>query len=329
MSNSPSERRVAVLGATGWLGRHICASYARDGYGVLAIARHYDECLEPYPFLALDLGATAPELMAGILRAERITVAVHATDASNTNDGWWRTPDELFRYNVRLVEDLLSAIAMLPWSIRFVHLGTIHEHGLVPKGTRIDETTPLRPVNSYTRSKMLGSQAVLEATRAGRVDGAVLRLANVWGPDPSPSSFPGKLALIMREAQVSRRPVPVAVSEDARDWIDVRDAADAVLRAGERLAPLGVFNIGRGEAVETGEFVDAMMRICRLPEGRIDRRAYHPAASLTANQWIQVDASAARALLAWCPRIGLTESLTDMLASLGSPPRDLSDGHAD
>ncbi|GAA0930132.1 NAD(P)-dependent oxidoreductase [Nonomuraea longicatena] len=286
--------RVAVLGGTGWVGRHLCAAFAAQGYEVTVVARHRAAHLSGLPFHACDLAAADAAALAALLREVRADVVVNATDAANAADGWDRTEADLERLNAGAVERLVAAAGTLPWRPRLVQIGTVHELGAS---------------GAYARTKLRGSRAVLDAARAGAVRGVVLRLANVCGPHPSPESFPGKLLASLRRAEAGEH-VTVTVADTRRDFLDVRDAAAATVLAARSPVAGTALSLGSGVAVSMRELLEAFMAVAGLPEGSVTVRAA-PVRSL-GGDGTRVDVSPARELLGWRPRIGLAESLRAM-----------------
>ncbi|MGO1056602.1 NAD-dependent epimerase/dehydratase family protein [Crossiella sp. CA198] len=302
--------RVAVLGGTGWLGRQVCASFARHGDEVIVVARNPAPYLAEHRFARLDLALAAPETITDLLRAERVDVVVNATDAANATDGWANTEEQLARGNVGLARAVIGAVGALPWRPRLVHMGTILEYGEVPAGTLIDENLAPDPRTPYTRTKLDGSLAVLDAAAAGAVDAVVLRLSNISGPHPSPASFVGKLIAMLCTALDSGVPMTVTVTEATRDYLDVRDAAEAVRLAAGAPVTGRVINLGSGRAVTIRELVRTFVAAAGLPPEML-RERNRRVVSL-GGDWTQVDIGLARDLLGWSPRIPLTDSLRDM-----------------
>ncbi|QIQ01863.1 NAD-dependent epimerase/dehydratase family protein [Streptomyces liangshanensis] len=306
----PSRPAVAVLGGTGWVGRHVCAALARRGHDVLVVARRPAPHVAAHRFAGLDLRTTPADHLARLLRAEGVGTVVNATDAANATDGWSGSEEEMAVLNVDLVRRLVAAMSTLPHGSRLVHVGTLHEYGDVPPGTVMHEALTPRPASAYTRTKLAGSRTVLEAARRGEVDGLVLRLANVSGPHPSPASFPGKLVGMLREAVASGRPMTVGVTDSGRDFVDVRDAAAAVVGAVGSSVTGKVVNIGGGRAVSMDELVRLFVVGAGFPLGRLDARR-REVGSL-GGSWTRADIRLAGELLHWRPRIDLARSLRDM-----------------
>ncbi|UPT23392.1 NAD-dependent epimerase/dehydratase [Thermobifida alba] len=303
-------RRVVVLGGTGWLGRHLHSLARRRGHDVLAVARTPVSHIRGGEFRRMDVAHASRGQVAALLEEFRADVVVNAVDSANATDGWERTEEEMAASNVHLVDTLLSAVAGLAHRPRLVHVSTVLEYGPQSPGTSLCAATPLTPRTVYDRTRLVGSLAVLRAARAGRVDATVVRLPNLCGPHPSPATFFGKLLAALRESARSGRTVRVAVAKAHRDFVDVRDAADGVLRAAVVPEAVGrAVNLGSGRAVEIRTLVRLFTRAAGLSEGAV-RDTGQPVASL-GGDWIRVDVEEAWDLLGWRARTPLEVSLRE------------------
>ncbi|MCL7495544.1 NAD(P)-dependent oxidoreductase [Streptomyces sp. MCA2] len=311
MTTTDMPRRVAVLGATGCVGRHLCAAFAARGTDVVAIARRDAPHLRPHPFLSLDLARCTGAGLAAILADEGVDTVVNATL------GWGSTPEEMAHSNVRPVERLLAALPRLPDPVRLVHLGTIHEYGPVPAGTSLDEDVVPRPASLYAQAKLTASRLVLDAVRRGEVQGSVLRLTNTVGPHPARESFFGALAARLRRTDPAEG-LDVTVAAARRDYVDVRDAADAVLAAAAARSAEPLLNIGRGAAVDIHTMVRTLITVSGLPADAVRVSVDDVASRSAGADWIQVDRSRAERSLGWRPRHALATSFRDMWDTVGA-----------
>ncbi|MFI9255704.1 NAD-dependent epimerase/dehydratase family protein [Streptomyces sp. NPDC053069] len=320
MSLAGRPRRVAVLGATGCVGRHVCAAFAERGADVVAIARRPAPHIGPYPFRSLDAGRLTGGELAAVLAESRVDTVVNAML------GWGRSAREMDDANVRPVERLLAALRALPDPVRYVHLGTIHEYGPIPYGTAVDETAEPRPTSLYARSKLTASRLVLDAAARGELDAVVLRLTNTLGPYTAPESFFGALAARLRRAAAAPGEVTdVAVAAAHRDFVDVRDAAAAVYAAAAGAAPERLLNIGRGEAVAVETLVRTLVEVSGLPPDAVRIRHAEVRSRSAGADWIQVDPSRARQSLGWRPGHLLTDALRAVWRTVEpAPPVPLS-----
>jgi NDP-hexose 4-ketoreductase len=317
-------RSVAVLGAEGFLGRHICAALAAAGAHGLRISRNGAGGSGPGPQrlrpVALDLVAAPPARLARLLA--ETDVVVNAAGIV-----WQAGERQMYRTNAHFVARLAQIAAGLPRGPRLIHLGSVHEYSPVPAGSGVAEDQPTAPVSAYGRSKLLGAKAVLRASRTLGVQGVVLRIATVSGPGAPRGSLLGTVAHHVAEAararEAGREPEPLELAplRTQRDFVDVRDVADAVVAAA--CAPAAdvvgrVVNIGSGEAVDTREVVARLIALGGVPVEVVERPGR--AATRTDVQRQQLDISRARLLLGWQPRRSLDESLRDLLASAGHAP---------
>lgn len=153
---APASSNVAVLGATGCMGRRVSRVLADRGHGVVAVSRRRTPAVSSRHFVPMDLARVSPQRFSAFLEAQQVDVVV------NTTLGWG---EETFPTNVRLVESVLEAIRMRPVAPRLVHLGTIHEYGPVPWGASVDEGVPPAPRMAYPRSKLAAAKMVLDSVR--------------------------------------------------------------------------------------------------------------------------------------------------------------------
>ncbi|WP_327690148.1 NAD(P)-dependent oxidoreductase [Streptomyces tubercidicus] len=297
---SPDPFRIAVLGATGCMGQHICAAFTAEGSEVLAIARRHAPRVAAHRFRSLDVAGSTSEELARVLAEENIDVVVNATL------GWG---DELNYTNVQLVERLVGTLALMRTPPRLVHLGTIHEYGPVPFGTSIHEDTAPAPTHPYAKAKLTASRMVLDAVRNGTLDGVVLRVANTLGPHPALESFFGSLAVRLRGVEAAAG-IGLTIADAQRDYVDVRDAVDAVVRAARVTRADPLVNIGCGQAMGVRRLVSELVMAAGLPAETIreQRGEVHSRGA----DWIQVDTSRAARLLGWRPRFTIGESMRAM-----------------
>ncbi len=115
-----------------------------------------------------------------------------------------------------------------------------------------EESLEPRPMSPYAATKVAGERMVRELAEAGGVDAVSLRFFNVYGMRQDPNS--AYAAVIARFTSRIAAGQPVTIFGDGlqtRDFIDVRDTAQAVLAALDAGRPLGgaVLNVGTGRAV--------------------------------------------------------------------------------
>ena len=154
-----SGRRVLVLGATGFLGRHICDAFTAAGHEVFRVSR--GGSADPAETgLALDLAATGPAELVALLARARPQVLVNAAATV-----WQQDPAAMRALNGEFVERLVGVLSASSARPRLVHLGSVHEYGPVPDGAELTERVQAAPTGVYGNTKLRGSRAVLRASR--------------------------------------------------------------------------------------------------------------------------------------------------------------------
>jgi nucleoside-diphosphate-sugar epimerase len=113
--------------------------------------------------------------------------------------------------------------------------GTVTEAGL-PTILPVNESHPDRPITIYDIHKLMAEKYVEFFTETGFVQGAVLRLSNVYGPGPlSSSADRGILNGMIMKALKGKSLTIYGQGEWLRDYLFVEDAARAFLLAGARI----------------------------------------------------------------------------------------------
>ncbi|MFI0420726.1 NAD-dependent epimerase/dehydratase family protein [Spongiactinospora sp. 9N601] len=299
--------RVAVLGASGCVGRQVCAAFARQGRPLVAVARRRAAHLGAYRFLPLDVAALSGGELAKVLAGEGVEAVVNATG------GWVAGDEEMHRTYVRLVDQLIEAMMMLPGPARLVHVGSVHEYGPTPHGLIITEELRPAPQSVYARTKLAGSRRILDAVRAGELDAVVLRVANVYGPHPAEASFLGGLVGKLRDGAE----LDLTIVDAWRDFVDVRDVADLVVKVTADRAADPLINVGSGQAINIRTLVEDLLAAAgRSPESVRERAG---AVQARGGDWTQVDIAHATRLLGWRPRRTHLESVRAMWEAAGAP----------
>ncbi len=236
-----------VTGASGFLGRRLCARLRAEGVRVRALSRRPGE--GPWEdALALDL-ATAPlppGALAGVDTVFHLAARTHALGE--------RGDEPLYRaLNVegtrRVVEAAVAAgVARLVLASSVKAIGEGGPHCL-------DEDSPEAPASAYGRSKLEAERLVQAAGRTRAIHTAVLRLTLLYG-----SGAPGNLARMLAAVRRHRFP-PIPECGNRRSLLHVDDAVEALLLAARRPEAAGRTYIVTGpRPYSTREIYEAMCR---------------------------------------------------------------------
>ncbi|WP_327253449.1 NAD-dependent epimerase/dehydratase family protein [Streptomyces sp. NBC_01244] len=303
--------RVAVLGATGFIGRALCATLDERGHGLLAVARKQPTVTPPGAFVAFDLTLDPPAELAAILAAHRIDAIVNAAGGN-----WGLTEEQMVPANLGMVERLLETLEGMAKPPRLVHIGSVHEYGLFPIDTSITEDSPAHPSTFYGELKLRATELITEAVRDRGLDALVLRLGNVVGAGQPAHSLLGVMAAKLAEgraaggAELSLMPLTAR-----REFLHLLDAVEAVTAA---LAPARtcppVLNLGLGRATSAREVVELLIEESHVPTRIVEVPA--PDGTGPETEWHRFDMSATERALDWKPSRSLRDAVAELWAAV-------------
>lgn len=168
--------RVAISGATGFLGSHLVRRFLADGHAVAALAR------DPEKASQLPTGAEAVigdigdgQVVARLV--ERSEVVIHTVSNFRVASG---PPESYRRINVEGTRTILEA-AFHANVRRFVHCSTIGVHGHVAV-TPADENAPYNPGDLYQETKLEAEQLVSSRVGTAGTEIVVVRPCSMYGP---------------------------------------------------------------------------------------------------------------------------------------------------
>ena len=161
---------------------------------------------------------------------------------------------------------------------RMVYVSSVHALVEPPHGTAITEEAgcdPRRVVGAYAKSKAQATLAVREAAARG-LDAVIIFPSGVIGPHDFNRSEMGQVIL-----DFARRRLPAYV-DGAYDFVDVRDVADGIVRAGLK-GRTGEGYILSGGILPVPRLMELLQELTgvRAPSLRLPRRVAMAAAVFT------------------------------------------------
>ena len=291
--------RAFVTGMGGFVGAHLAARLAGDGWEVTGTVRpggsgrHRLEGVgaHPIPVDLADADATAhatatadPDVVFLLAAARAATTAAEraATAAVNATS----------------VGSVLRALT--PRCRTVVRLGSSTEYAATDGP--MDESTPVRPRGFFGETKAAGTAVLQRAAPPPRT--AILRAFQIYGP----ADHPHRLVPTALRAARTGATLPLTQPGLRRDWIYVDDVVEACVRAAtaDHLPHAQVLNIGTGSQHTNEELVELVGEVTGRPVA-VEVGA-HPGCPWDTASWVS-DPSLARDLLGWEAKVTLDEGL--------------------
>jgi GDP-4-dehydro-6-deoxy-D-mannose reductase len=174
----------------------------------------------------------------------------------------------------------------------------------------ISEASLCQPVDPYGMSKLAAEQAARRLAEERGIAVVVARLFNLIGPGQDERHVCGRLA--SRIAAVAKGSLPPTLEvgdlESTRDFIDVRDAARALVILGSSGSPAEVYNVSVGKETKVGLVLETLIRLAKVQDLSVSR-GYKGTSPISRHL---ADTSRLRHL-GFAEQYDLSQSLTDLL----------------
>ncbi|MGB3773248.1 MAG: UDP-glucose 4-epimerase GalE [Rhodococcus sp. (in: high G+C Gram-positive bacteria)] len=300
--------KFMVTGGAGYVGSVCAAVLMENGHEVVVVDDLSTGNADGVPDGARLIEGTVAEVVSSVLGAEKVDGVLHFAAQSLVGESVEK-PEKYWRGNLGAALELLDAIVAhgVP---RLVFSSTAATYG-EPQSTPITEDFPTQPTNPYGASKLAIDNAITGYTAAHGFGATSLRYFNVAGAHAGLGENrvveTHLIPLVLQVALGHRDAIsvfgtdwPTPDGTAVRDYIHVRDLADAHLRALSQSTPGShrIFNLGSGEGFSVREVIDSCRRVTGVDIAVKDapRRAGDPAVLV---------ASSAKAMaeLGWQPQL--------------------------
>ena len=280
MTCKPGDGMTAlVTGGGGYIGSHMVRCLTELGREVVVVddlsGGHRDAVPASVPFYVANIADG--ERMKRILREHRVEAVFHF--ASRIQVGESVVNPRLY-YDNNLAASITLAGAALDSGVRsFILSSTAAVYG-TPTAVPIVEDASTSPINPYGETKLAIERMLAAYSRAYGLSFAALRYFNAAGAYPEAGLgerhageshlIPIVLAAALgqrRDVTVFGRDYPTPDGTCVRDYVHVRDLAEAHLAALDHLergGASGAWNLGTGTGYSVGEVID----VCRAITGR-------------------------------------------------------------
>jgi GDP-4-dehydro-6-deoxy-D-mannose reductase len=233
--------------------------------------------------------------------------------------------EDAWKVNVLATINLAVAVLRYSPSCALIFAGSGEVYGAsANSAAALDENALLSPANDYAATKAAADLALGSLTYRG-LKAIRFRPFNHTGPGQTNQfaipAFAEQIARI--EAGLQSAVMEVGNLDAERDFLDVRDVAEAYISAVERSDQLpsgAIFNLASGIPRRIGDLLDILLSFSRREiEIRPDSARMRP------NEIPRVlaDATLARTLLDWAPKRAIDVTLRDVLDCSRKAVKDL------
>ena len=256
-----------VTGATGFVGRHLCAALVADHAKVSALVRPGSSRPLPNEVARVECALSDADR---IRRAARgMDVVIHLAGLAHVPSELGDAPLDAYRdVNVKGTHIIANAAAEM--GARFVFMSSIAAV-TASASDPIDENQPPTPATPYGVSKLEAERLVCDLAHEAGLSAAILRPPMIYGPGMRGNPL-RLFAFVDRGV-----PVPVAVPDSLRSLAFVGNVTNAIMGVARLRTPtVETFYVDDGRVVATADFIRGIAaalgrpaRLLRIPAGAL------------------------------------------------------------
>jgi UDP-glucose 4-epimerase len=301
----PSDARVLVTGASGFIGSHMVRRLLADGVDVHVLTSTVSSVcgvrlVEVRDQVVLHEGSVADRsAMDALVDSVRPTHVFHLAAYTHVGKSWHRV-DECVQTNVQGTVNLLQALDGTGYT-RFVNIGTSEIYGDIP--VPFQEDKPVRPVSPYAATKY-AAECLCRVFHEGHGWPIVMaRPFNAYGPRQTVDRIIPEVIIRALRGQELK----MTQGRQTREFNYVEDIVDGMIRCA--LVP-GIegelFNICCGDDVSIRTVTETIIKLLGDPiEPEFGALPDRPTEIWT----MRGDNTRARERLGWRPRWSLEDGL--------------------
>ncbi|MAF37006.1 UDP-glucose 4-epimerase [archaeon] len=249
--------KVCVTGGAGFIGSHVVEILKENGHDVFVIddlstgnQSNISDDVTLY-----ETSILSPELSV-IFKREKPEVIVHHAAQINVRNS---VTDPLNDGNI----NVLGSINLIENAVKANVKKIVYASsgGAVygnPQKIPCDETHSIAPTSPYGTSKFTVEKYLETFRQMSGLGYTILRYANVYGPRQDPKGEAGVIAVFYDKLKQNETPLIFGEGTQTRDYVYVKDVAQANLLAVEKPALNTYFNIGSGVQTNLLEMVELM-----------------------------------------------------------------------
>jgi UDP-glucose 4-epimerase len=304
-----SRERALVTGGSGFIGSHLVHRLLADGADV-AVTVRYGNIVKNERLRAVWDKITVVESdlrNRGALEAAKDfgpTVVYHLAAYNHVGESF-RQVEECFDVNAKGTANLVD---VLDGAAKFIYMSTSEVYGH-QSGVPFVETMAPEPISPYAITKYAGELYCRMKQRVGgKSKIVVLRPFNAYGPYQSSKAVIPELILNCLRGE----PIRTTLGEQTREFNFVENLVDGLVAAARHEGDIHeVLNLASAEEVKIRDLVTTIAELTSTKSKiEIGALPYRP----TEIWRMYADATRAKAVLGWTPKVNLKEGLKRTVA---------------
>ena len=217
----------------------------------------------------------------------------------------WDYPEEFMRENIASTLNILNYCRLNKTPLLYMSAYIYGKQTILP----ISEESPINPSNPYAQSKIICEQMCKYYAEVFSLDITILRPFNVYGPHQDKNFLIPEIIAQIK----NKKKIYVNSLKPKRDFINVEDLIDAIIRSSRLIKGFQIYNIGSGSSLSVQNIIELIEELIGKPLEYEERGLERNAEMMD----VVADISAAKSSLSWRPKINFREGLKQILIEEG------------
>jgi UDP-glucose 4-epimerase len=250
-------RKALVTGGAGFIGSHIVESLLSRGMKVVVLDDFSMGKRENIP-------SDAVVVEGDVLDVNKVNLALDGVDIVFHQAAKVSIRSSVAEFYKDAQTNIMGTIniwqAMKDHKVRkFIYASSMAVYGN-SKYLPLDEEHPKEPISPYGISKLAGEKYCLNLGGQMGIDTVVLRYFNTYGPRQTLTPYVGVITIFINRLLENKPPIIFGDGTQVRDFISVKDVAEANMKAMDADCNGEVCNVGTGIGTNVNKIADILIQ---------------------------------------------------------------------
>lgn len=300
--------KILVTGGAGFIGSHIVDLYVQAGHDVVVVDNlstgKRENLNQEATFYEIDIGNR--QELEKIFAKEKPEIVNHQAAQISASRS---LSDPLHDAQTNVLGSLSVLECCRQYRVqKIIYASTAAVYG-TPETLLCTEEHRIQPVWPYGVSKYFMEQSLWLYHYHYGIPYVIFRYGNVYGPRQDPYGEAGVVSIFIEKMLQRKQPTINGDGNQTRDFVFVRDVANASLCALQPTIPPGVYNVATGTETSINTLFKEIRQLLKSKA-----EAQHGKPIATEVKKIALDNTHAKKTLGWKPTISLTEGLRQTIA---------------
>ena len=300
-------KKCIITGGCGFIGSHLAEKLIQLGYKVIIFdnlsngnLRNIEKIKNKITFVKCDISNIGKNSK----YFKNVSIVFHLAALADIVPSIQK-PEEYFNSNVKGTLNILQLSRKFKIK-KFVYAASSSCYG-IPKKYPTSENEKINPIYPYAVTKKMGEDLVLKWADIYKLNVTSLRFFNIYGVRSRTSGTYGAMFGVFLAQKINNSPLTiVGDGKQKRDFLNVKDAVNAIIKSSKLKKNKLILNIGSGKCYSVNYIASL---ICDKERVKLPKRPGEP--DIT---WSNI--SKAKKILNWSPSVKIEDGIKELINNI-------------